>query len=110
MDQRRAAANSRTATWYFAARSRASPERSAVKSQRGPRCRPAAVGVQTSASLSLGSNHAGSISSRVGRWKSTNVKSRFRCGWKVRRREANLDLAFQVSARRAFDLIEPEVV
>src|SRR5207302_1866810 len=31
-------------------------------------------------------------------------------GMEVRRREANLDLVFQVNARRAFDLIEPEVV
>src|SRR5438874_1086585 len=31
-------------------------------------------------------------------------------GMEVRRREANLDLVFQVNARRAFDLIEPEIV
>src|SRR6266852_195857 len=65
MDQRRAAASSRTATWYFAARSWARPERSAVKSQRGPRLRPEDVRVQTSASFSLGTNHAGSMRSRA---------------------------------------------
>src|SRR5256885_440020 len=31
-------------------------------------------------------------------------------GMEGRRREANLDLVFQEDARRAFDLIEPEVV
>src|SRR5256885_11216364 len=31
-------------------------------------------------------------------------------GMEGRRREANLDLVFQVNARRAFDLIEPEIV
>src|SRR5882672_1953990 len=81
MDQRRAAASSRTATWYGAARSRARPDRLAVKSQRGPRLRPEALEVQTSASFSLGTNQAGSIRSRIGRWKSTKVKSRFRLGW-----------------------------
>src|SRR6266851_2162888 len=105
IDQRRAAASSRTATWYFAARSRARPERSAVKSQRGPRLPPEDVGVQTSASSSLGTNQVARRQMEI-----DEGEVEIWIGMQRRRCEANLDLVFQIEARRAFDLIQPVVI
>src|SRR5205807_2272216 len=79
MDQPRAAASSRTATWYFAARSRARPDGFATNSQRSVRP-PERSWVQTSASLVLENSHAGSTRSRIFRSNRATVKSRWRLG------------------------------
>src|ERR1700737_5003060 len=79
IDQPRAAASSRTATWYFAARSRARPDGFATNTQR--LVRPAERSwVQTSASFVLGKSHAGSTRSRIFRSNRAIVKSTWRRG------------------------------